>query len=149
MIGLIAVGVLGGLIAGLLGVGGGVVFVPALVLFAGLDQHAAEATSLLAIIPVAIVGAWRQDRYGNVRRRDRGPDVTVRRRGAFAGVQIADALSGRVLRSAFAVLLFFTAVQLVRTSLARSRASTVLGCPDDLSSKLWVLTTRFTSRFWL
>ena len=119
MIGLIAVGVLGGLIAGMLGVGGGVVFVPALVLFAGLDQHAAEATSLLAIIPVAVVGAWRQDRYGNVRRRTAAAVSLFAAAGAFAGVQIADALSGRTLRLAFAVLLVLTAVQLVRTSFAR------------------------------
>ncbi len=119
MIGLALVGVLGGLIAGMLGVGGGVVFVPALVLFAGLDQHGAEATSLLAIIPVAIVGTWRQDRYGNVRRRAALQMSLLAAVGAFAGVQIADALSGRTLRDAFAVLLLFTAAQLVRTSFAR------------------------------
>lgn len=119
MIGLALVGVLGGLIAGMLGVGGGVVFVPALVLFAGLDQHGAEATSLLAIIPVAIVGTWRQDRYWNVRRRAALQMSLLAAVGAFAGVQIADALSGRTLRDAFAVLLLFTAAQLVRTSFAR------------------------------
>ena len=45
-------------------------FVPGLVIFLGLDQHQAEATSLLAIVPVAIVGTIRQDRYGNVHRHD-------------------------------------------------------------------------------
>ena len=70
MIGAIAIGLAGGVIAGLLGVGGGVLFVPGLVFFLGLDQHHAEATSLLAIVPVAIVGTWRQDRYGNVCRQD-------------------------------------------------------------------------------
>ena len=45
-------------------------FVPGLVLLLGLDQHQAEATSLLAIVPVAIVGTYTQDRYGNVRRAD-------------------------------------------------------------------------------
>ena len=70
IVGAILVGVLGGAIAGLLGVGGGVVFVPGMVLFLGLDQHHAVATSLLAIIPVAILGTFRQDRYGNVERRD-------------------------------------------------------------------------------
>ena len=39
-------------------------------IFLGLDQHQAEATSLLAIVPVAIVGTISQDRYGNVRRAD-------------------------------------------------------------------------------
>ena len=70
MIGALAIGLAAGVIAGLLGVGGGVLFVPGLVLFAGLDQHQAEATSLLAIVPVAIVGTYRQDRYGNVVRGD-------------------------------------------------------------------------------
>ena len=70
MIGAIAIGLLGGVVAGMLGVGGGVVFVPGLVIFLGLGQHQAEATSLLAIIPVAIVGTYTQDRYGNVCRGD-------------------------------------------------------------------------------
>ena len=70
VIGAIVIGLAGGVIAGLLGVGGGVLFVPGLVFFLGLDQHHAEATSLLAIVPVALVGTYRQDRYGNVRRAD-------------------------------------------------------------------------------
>ena len=84
VIGAIAIGVLAGVLAGMLGVGGGVVFVPGLVILLGLDQHAAEATSLLAIIPVAIVGTIRQDRYGNVRRADAltlGTAVAGRRGG--------------------------------------------------------------------
>ena len=68
--GAIAIGAAAGVIAGMLGVGGGVLFVPGLVFLVGLGQHEAEATSLLAIIPVAIVGSYQQDRYGNVRRRD-------------------------------------------------------------------------------
>ncbi len=84
MIGAILIGLAGGVIAGLLGVGGGVLFVPGLVFFIGLDQHHAEATSLLAIVPVAIVGTLRNDRYGNVCRQDAlvaGPPVGGGRRG--------------------------------------------------------------------
>jgi len=47
-----------------------VLFVPALVLFADQSQLGAEATSLVAIVPVSVVGTWRQRGYGNVRRRD-------------------------------------------------------------------------------
>src|SRR3712207_9374559 len=54
----------------MLGVGGGALFVPALVIFLGLSHLDAEATSLLAIVPVALVGAWRQHRYGNLDVRD-------------------------------------------------------------------------------
>ena len=59
MIGAIAFGVLAGIAAGMLGIGGGAIFVPGLVIFLGLSHLDAEATSLLAMIPVALVGAWR------------------------------------------------------------------------------------------
>ena len=113
MIGAVAVGLIGGAIAGLLGVGGGVVFVPGLVIFLGLDQHQAEATSLLAIVPVAILGTIRQDRYGNVDRHDALMLGVLSVAGAVAGVVLANALSGEVLRDLFAALLIVVAIQLV------------------------------------
>ncbi len=117
MTGAIAVGLAGGVIAGLLGVGGGVLFVPGLVIFLGLDQHHAEATSLLAIVPVAMVGTIRQDRYGNVARRDALVLGLVSLAGAAAGVALANSLSGRVLRDGFAALMVLVAFQLVRRTL--------------------------------
>jgi uncharacterized membrane protein YfcA len=117
MIGAIAIGLAGGIVAGLLGVGGGVLFVPGLVIFLGLNQHQAEATSLLAIIPVAIVGTYMQDRYGNVRRGDALLLGLLSVAGAGGGVALANALSGSVLRDAFAVLLLVVAAQFVRRAL--------------------------------
>ena len=117
MIGTIAAGLVGGVVAGMLGVGGGVVFVPALVLFMNLSQHHAEATSLLAIIPVALVGAYRQDRYGNVRRTDALLLGCLSIAGAVAGVALANALSGAVLRDSFAAFMVFVAGQLLRRAL--------------------------------
>jgi uncharacterized membrane protein YfcA len=114
MTGAIAIGLAGGIVAGLLGVGGGVLFVPGLVIFLGLDQHQAEATSLLAIIPVAIVGTYMQDRYGNVRRADALLLGLLSLAGAAGGVALANALSGTVLRDAFAGLLLIIAAQFVR-----------------------------------
>ena len=70
MIAGLVIGFAAGMVAGLLGVGGGILFVPALVLALDLSQVDAEATSLLAIVPVSVLGAWRQHRYGNVRARD-------------------------------------------------------------------------------
>jgi uncharacterized membrane protein YfcA len=119
--GAIAIGLGGGIIAGLLGVGGGVLFVPGLVIFLGLDQHQAEATSLLAIIPVAIVGTFVQDRYGNVRRRDALLLGSLSLAGAAGGVALANALSGAVLRDAFAGLLLIVAAQFVRRALGLSQ----------------------------
>ena len=85
-------------------------FVPGLVIFLGLGQHQAEATSLLAIVPVAIVGTYKQDRYGNVRRADALLLGLLSVAGAAAGVALANALSGEVLRDAFAALMLLVAV---------------------------------------
>ena len=117
MIGAIAIGLAAGVVAGLLGVGGGVLFVPGLVIFLSLTQHEAEATSLLAIVPVALVGAFRQDRYGNVRRRDGLLLGLFSIVGAAAGVAVANAVSGRVLQVGFALFTVVVAVQLVRKTM--------------------------------
>ena len=63
----IVIGLLAGAFGGLFGVGGGIIFVPSLVLLFDLGQVDAEATSLLAILPVVAAGAWSQHRYENVR----------------------------------------------------------------------------------
>jgi len=131
VIGTIAAGLAGGVVAGMLGVGGGVLFVPALVVFMNRSQHHAEATSLLAIIPVALVGAYRQDRYGNVRRTDALLLGCLSIAGAVAGVALANALSGTVLRDSFAALMVFVAGQLLRRALrepaqARKRGERML-----------------------
>ena len=64
----LALGLGAGVMSGLFGVGGGILFVPTLVAL-GLGQVEAAATSLLAIVPTAAVGTWRQARYGNLRAR--------------------------------------------------------------------------------
>jgi uncharacterized protein len=110
----IVVGALAGLLAGLLGVGGGVLFVPALTVFLGLGQVDAEATSLLAIMPMAIVGAWRQHGYGNVGLRDGGLLGAAAIPGAIAGVAIVNVVPERVVQVAFAGLMLVIAWQMVR-----------------------------------
>lgn len=109
----IALGVAAGAVAGLFGVGGGIIFVPTLTLVLGLTQLEAEATSLLAIIPVAVLGSWRQTRTGHVRWPDAVVMGLVSVVTAIAGALIADAAPERVLRIGFALLLVVTAVQLV------------------------------------
>lgn len=112
-----AIGLAAGLVAGLLGVGGGILFVPALTLVLGLSQVAAEATSLLAIVPVALVGAWRQRRYGNVRLSDALTLGVLSAGGAVAGVALANLLSGRALRVCFAIFMLVVAAQLALSAL--------------------------------
>jgi uncharacterized protein len=114
VIGAIVVGTLAGVLAGLLGVGGGVLFVPALTVFLGLSQVDAEATSLLAIMPMAIVGAWRQRGYGNVDLRAGGLLGLAAIPAAVAGVAIVNVLPERIVRIAFAGLMLVIAGQMVR-----------------------------------
>ena len=112
-------GFAGGVLAGLFGVGGGVLFVPTLVLVLGLTQVHAEATSLLAIIPTVLVGAWRQRRYGNVYWR---PAIWIGLgsiAGVEGGVQVARALPEEVLRRLFGVLMLVIAANLAWRVLRR------------------------------
>jgi len=101
-----------GTISGLFGVGGGVLFVPTLVLVIGLSQLEAQATSLAAIIPVVAVGAWRQHRYGNVRWRPALLLGLASAAGVAGGVALAVALSEDTLRRLFATLLIVFAARL-------------------------------------
>ncbi len=114
MIGAVLIGALAGVAAGLLGIGGGALFVPGLVLFLGLGQVDAEATSLLAIVPVALVGAWRQRAYGNVRVRAGLLVGALGGPSAVAGVALVNVVPERAVELAFAALLVFVAVRLVR-----------------------------------
>jgi uncharacterized membrane protein YfcA len=112
-------GVVAGVVSGLIGVGGGILFVPVLVLVLHLSQVNGEATSLLAILPVALVGAWRQRRYGNVRLKEAAIIGALAVGGTFVGVGLANVLPERGLKVGFALLTLATAVQLVRRGLSQ------------------------------
>jgi uncharacterized protein len=110
----IVMGGAAGVVSGMLGVGGGILFVPALTLVLSLSQVKAESTSLLAIIPVALVGAARQYRYGNVDVRDGSVIGALSVLGVLGGVALANVLAQRTLKVAFAVLLVLVAGQFLR-----------------------------------
>ena len=114
-----ALGFAGGMLGGLVGVGGGVLFVPALAIFLDQSQVRAEGTSLLAIVFVAFVGAWRQFGYGNLRLRDGVVLGAVSPLGVAIGVGVANAVSERVLELLFAALAIAIAIQLLRRTLRR------------------------------
>jgi uncharacterized membrane protein YfcA len=106
-------GFAGGMVGGLLGVGGGILFVPALAIFLDESQVRAEATSLLAIVPVAIVAVWRQLGYGNVRARDGLVIGALSPLGVGIGVVVANELPQRALELIFAGLALVIATQLL------------------------------------
>ena len=101
-----------GVMAGLFGVGGGIIFVPILIVFFDLGQVEAEATSLLAILPTVVAGTWRQHQYANVHWRPALLIGLVAVVGVQAGVLVAVALPEDVLRRLFGLLMLGAAVQL-------------------------------------
>lgn len=109
-----------GIMSGLFGVGGGILFVPTLVAL-GLGQVEAAATSLLAIVPTASVGAWRQARYGNLRLRPAVVVGVASIAGVEVGVLIATSLPEHTLRRLFGVLLVAVAAQLAWRALREPR----------------------------
>jgi uncharacterized membrane protein YfcA len=117
----ISLGLAAGVLAGMFGVGGGILFVPTLVAL-GLGQLEAQATSLLAILPTVLAGAWNQHRYGNLRVRTALVIGVASIVGVEVGAQLATSLPEDSLRRVFGVLLLAVAAQLAwRTYRARPR----------------------------
>jgi uncharacterized protein len=108
----LALGFVAGVLAGLFGVGGGILFVPTLAVALGLEQLHAQATSLLAILPVVAVGTWRQRQYGNVRFR---PALVLGLAGAggvLVGGLLAESLADSTLERLFGVLMLCVSAQI-------------------------------------
>lgn len=115
--GTLAIGFAAGMLSGMVGVGGGILFVPGLVLFLHEGQLRAESTSLLAIVLVALVGAWRQRGYGNLRLRDGVIVGVLSPLGVAAGAVLSNALSERALELSFAAVQLYFAWQLVQRAM--------------------------------
>jgi uncharacterized membrane protein YfcA len=124
IVALVAFGVVTGVLSGVLGVGGGIFMVPFLVLVVGLSQHAAQATSLLVVLPTAAVGSW------SLYRRGVGDPQTALRMGlvgmvgSVAGTAVALSLPAQALRICFALLMVVVGVRLLRDAL-RARPDAV------------------------
>jgi uncharacterized membrane protein YfcA len=107
----LVLGLAAGVLAGMFGVGGGILFVPTLVAL-GLGQLEAQGTSLLAILPTVLVGAWNQRRYGNLRVRTAlvvGVSSVI---GVEVGARLVTTLPETALQRLFGILLFAVAAQL-------------------------------------
>ncbi len=116
----LALGLAAGVLSGLFGVGGGILFVPTLLVL-GLGQLEAQATSLLAIIPTVAAGAWNQHRYGHLRPRIALVMGLASVVGVEVGARIATGISESLLRHLFGVLLFLVAAQLAFRAYSKSR----------------------------
>ncbi|MDX6620192.1 MAG: uncharacterized protein QOK36_2578 [Gaiellales bacterium] len=119
----LALGLAGGTLAGLFGVGGGIIFVPALTLGLGLSQLSAEATSLAAIVPVVAVGSYRQHRSQLVDWHSAAVIGGCSLAGVLVGAQVALSLPESYLRRGFAAFLVLAAGQMARRARRQLRSA--------------------------
>jgi uncharacterized protein len=115
VVALLAIGLTAGLLAGLLGIGGGVIMVPAMVLVTAFDQHVAQGTSLLVIIPAAAFGSFTHHRRGRLALRDAGAVAVGGVFGALLGSATALSLDEEILQRLFAVLILVVAARMLLT----------------------------------
>ncbi len=112
---LLLTGVFTGFLSGMMGVGGGTIMVPAMVLLAGFEQHLAQGSSLLAMVPAGAVGAFTHWKLGNVRTSlltGMIPGILI---GTYLGGTLAHGLSEGTLRIVFAAVLIWTGARYLRT----------------------------------
>ena len=110
---LLAIGLAAGFLAGLLGVGGGILLVPAMVLLLGFDQHVAQGTSLVVIVPAAMIGTWTHYRRGTIRPRDALLVAAGGVIGAAIGSLSALSIDDAILQRLFAAVLLVVAVRML------------------------------------
>ncbi len=122
-IGYVILGLAAGTVSASMGVGGGIVFVPVLVILFSFDQHLAQGTSLAVIVPTAVVGAWVHSRSGRVDWSYALPLGIAGIAGGLLGGWIALALDDDVLRRLFAVMLVITAIRMIRASRGTDKAA--------------------------
>lgn len=109
---IVATGVIAGLVSGLLGVGGGIVMVPALVLAAGFLPLDAKGTSLAVILPTALIGTWRNRRRDNANLRAAGLIGASGAAAAVVGGAVSALMPTTAANASFAVLLAVVAVRM-------------------------------------
>ena len=119
---LLGIGLAAGFLAGLLGIGGGVLLVPAMVLLLGFDQHVAQGTSLLVIIPAALIGSWTHHRRGRLALRDAAFVAAGGILGAAVGSLSALSIEDELLQRLFAIVLILTAIRMAWPARSRQTA---------------------------
>ncbi|MBN1615093.1 MAG: sulfite exporter TauE/SafE family protein [Deltaproteobacteria bacterium] len=113
---LLATGLFTGFISGLMGIGGGAILIASMVLLAGMSQHTAQGSSLLAMVPAGVMGAYTHWELGNV---EKGllagliPGILL---GTFLGGSLAQVFDEDSLRIIFAVVLICTGIRYLKTA---------------------------------
>jgi uncharacterized membrane protein YfcA len=117
---LLTTGVFTGFLSGMMGVGGGTIMVPAMVLLAGFGQHTAQGVSLLAMVPAGGVGAYTHRKLGNVVPNLLPGLIPGIFMGTFFGGNLAHFLPDQILRVIFAFVLIWTGLRYVITPVSKT-----------------------------
>ncbi len=111
---LIIVGLAAGILSGMVGVGGGIIIVPALVIFLGFSQHEAQGTSLgLLLLPVGILAVLNYYKQGYIDIKVVGIMCVAFVAGGWLGSKIALSLPQDTVKKIFAIVLFYTAFRMM------------------------------------
>jgi uncharacterized membrane protein YfcA len=120
---LILIGLAAGMLSGLIGVGGGIIVVPALVYFLGFSQHEAQGTSLgLLLLPVGILAVLNYYHKGYIDIKVVGIMSIAFLLGGWAGSKMALVISDIAIKRVFAVVLFYTAFKMLGWDVAIYKA---------------------------
>ena len=120
---LLLVGLVAGALGAALGVGGGIIFVPALVVFVALDQHLAEGTSLAVIVPTMVVASFVHARSKRIDWRLVTYLAFGAAVGGWLGARLALGIDESTLRRSFAVLMLVVAVRVLQNNGRPMRSS--------------------------
>ena len=108
-----AIGIAAGILAGMVGIGGGIIIVPALVYFFKMDQHTAQGTSLAVLLPpTGLLAFWRYYQAGHVDVKIGALIIIGLLLGGWLGGGWAQQLSGPTLRKGFAVMMMLAALKM-------------------------------------
>jgi uncharacterized membrane protein YfcA len=118
----LGLGLVGGVMSGALGVGGGSIFVPGLVLGLGVGQHEAQGISLWVVVIASVMGGLTHYRQGTVDTKAAKWLAPTALPGALAGAVAASFMGGRTLQVVFAILLIVIGLQMLTTARRRIRS---------------------------
>ena len=110
---IIVLGIVGGMAGGLLGIGGGTIFVPALVILFGIEQHLAQGTAISVMVPMSLVGAYKYFRHENIDLKIAVFLILGALFGALAGALIAVNISTLLLKKIFGIFIIFVGIKML------------------------------------
>lgn len=111
---LLCIGLMAGILSGLVGIGGGLIIVPALVFFMSMGQHEAQGTSLAALLlPVGIFAVYNYYKVGYVDIRSATLIAITFVAGGFIGSKIAITLDQTTLKRVFGILMFILSLKMI------------------------------------